>query len=135
MAKLIYATPTSLGGYIADERRNGLFLVGAVLVLLGGVLLDLGRLRRERLPRRGRLGRQLVTMLDEGDDLPDLLVRHDAVPRRHAGHANAVFRDPEQPVVGIVRDAVNQLRRRRAELILHRADLCLCAAVAERAML
>src|SRR6478752_1139223 len=107
----------------------------SVFVLLRRMLLDLGRLRCHLLPHSLCLRRQLVAVLDEGHDLPDLIVRHHAVPRRHTGHADAVLGHPEQPRIVVMRDAVDQLRCRRIELVAHRADLGLCAAMAEGTVL
>src|SRR5215471_6020673 len=101
---------------------------------LGEALLSIADL----LPRLRRRRREVVHVLQEKRERPDLLVVEGAGPCRHRGPADAVLDLPKAEALGIILDTVRrQLRRLRVEPFSQRSHRCVAfgSAVANRAML
>src|SRR5260221_436645 len=109
--------PANSSGLSSSSRssRSTRASTSSLSRVAAATMVNMGRLLLFFLPRRLDIGRQGADPGQEGDDLPDLLVGHLLVPRRHAGIANSVLDDPEHLPIGLVGQLLRELRRPRVE--------------------
>src|SRR5689334_5664261 len=77
--------------------------------------------------------REILRILKQTYELPNLLVRQHASPGRHPGVSYAVLYEPEELRVGVLGHSLWELRRRRIKRLSVHAGVATGRAVAPRA--